>query len=389
MPTFVDEEAAKDFECAICMEVFTDPIQIGSCSHVFCKGCIDQFDDHFPCPTCRTMSIRYQSVRVPFIDRQIKNLQVLCPNHRVTAEKEAYFKEAQRSSRRRSSRLRNKQKHREEDDDRKENENSNSNSRGSKRKRRRENRGTDCWPKKRSKPTERATCRWVGAQSDLEGHSLKCPLQLISCEHCGDRMIRFEVDSHAEICPEFPVQCTLCHTVTTRASLDQHLDDDCPHTEVECECGEMVKRCDVKEHDQRDCPEVQIPCAFKFIGSRCRLHSVRRKEMAQHMVDPNMISEHLLTVLEMNSRLKQENDGLRAELSETKQWIKDLVDDQKRRMLAIEQSLNKRIHENAVIHRNLIHHNAAGINKNKNNALRICEYVQTFIPRLGNLNLFN
>ena len=39
---FIDQNVARDFwECAICLEVLKDPVQVRDCGHQFCALCID------------------------------------------------------------------------------------------------------------------------------------------------------------------------------------------------------------------------------------------------------------------------------------------------------------------------------------------------------------
>ena len=39
---FKDQNAARQYwECAICLEVLSDPVQIRDCGHQFCALCID------------------------------------------------------------------------------------------------------------------------------------------------------------------------------------------------------------------------------------------------------------------------------------------------------------------------------------------------------------
>ncbi|XP_017575080.1 tripartite motif-containing protein 35-like [Pygocentrus nattereri] len=49
---------ASDFSCPVCFEVFTDPVFL-SCSHSFCKDCLQKFweqNENLLCPVCRRRS---------------------------------------------------------------------------------------------------------------------------------------------------------------------------------------------------------------------------------------------------------------------------------------------------------------------------------------------
>ncbi|XP_028393168.1 TNF receptor-associated factor 4-like [Dendronephthya gigantea] len=82
MKWFKDQNAARHaYECAICLEVLKDPVQIQDCGHQFCELCIQDILRSDPrCPSCR-IDISYAKI---FEDqaarRQIKQLHVNCCN---------------------------------------------------------------------------------------------------------------------------------------------------------------------------------------------------------------------------------------------------------------------------------------------------------------------
>lgn len=59
----------ENFNCAICLDVFLDPVNI-ECGHVFCKKCIEKLDK---CPECRK-EINNHFVKVHLIRNQIEAL---------------------------------------------------------------------------------------------------------------------------------------------------------------------------------------------------------------------------------------------------------------------------------------------------------------------------
>ncbi|CAB4001608.1 TNF receptor-associated factor 4-like [Paramuricea clavata] len=79
---FKDQNATRNaYECAICLEVLKDPVQVRDCGHQFCALCIDDILKTDPrCPTCR---IEISDVMI-FEDhaarRLIKQLVVNCCN---------------------------------------------------------------------------------------------------------------------------------------------------------------------------------------------------------------------------------------------------------------------------------------------------------------------
>eukprot|EP01083_Nonionella_stella_P309121 1093453_1 len=84
MSLFLEPEAAKRFECVICFEIYKEPVQIGCEDHIFCNSCIKELilqeGRSFHCPLCRQKCRAKKVARVRFIDRQIADLKVQCPN---------------------------------------------------------------------------------------------------------------------------------------------------------------------------------------------------------------------------------------------------------------------------------------------------------------------
>eukprot|EP01083_Nonionella_stella_P138832 422558_1 len=84
---FVDEKASEEYLCAICRDVMTVPVQIGcNGGHVYCRNCIIQYIQSQPpynlkCPTCATTFHPNSVFQIPFIQRKINDLSVMCPNY--------------------------------------------------------------------------------------------------------------------------------------------------------------------------------------------------------------------------------------------------------------------------------------------------------------------
>lgn len=93
---FMDEDAARQYDCGICLNKLENPVYIGCGSHFFCNECILTLLSHsasnqFPCPTCRSSCDRSQVNRIHAIDRQMQQLQVRCPNWQINASKQSWL----------------------------------------------------------------------------------------------------------------------------------------------------------------------------------------------------------------------------------------------------------------------------------------------------------
>ena len=83
---FVRGDLASHFYCAICQQVFTDPVFI-QCGHVFCRTCIGLWlnNSNSKCPECRA-SASAKHVAPAYIVRQIiGEEEVHCLNPGCTA----------------------------------------------------------------------------------------------------------------------------------------------------------------------------------------------------------------------------------------------------------------------------------------------------------------
>ena len=94
---FEDKEAAEQYKCSICLNIMTDPTDIGCPNqHIYCGECITQLPrllcsnhylpHNYSCPQCRNLCSIFSTKKMPFIERQIKSLKVKCKNHQISAE---------------------------------------------------------------------------------------------------------------------------------------------------------------------------------------------------------------------------------------------------------------------------------------------------------------
>ncbi|XP_028393158.1 TNF receptor-associated factor 3-like isoform X3 [Dendronephthya gigantea] len=79
---FKDQNAARNYwECAICLEVLKDPVQIRDCGHQFCELCIEDILKVDPrCPTCRIDISGVKIFEDQAAKRMINQLDVNCCN---------------------------------------------------------------------------------------------------------------------------------------------------------------------------------------------------------------------------------------------------------------------------------------------------------------------
>eukprot|EP01083_Nonionella_stella_P112556 331280_1 len=315
MASFVDPGAAKEFECGICLEIFVEPVQIGCDEgHIFCQSCVvglfTSNRSRTKCPMCRGRCRPSQALqRIPFIERQINNLMVQCPNHRITKQKASYLQK--------QSKARNQQ-HLEEPP----NNNANHNSKTPRRSKRLKDKAqTVSGQKRRSRDTEEEAsrdhkrrklndeelCAWSGTLADLKIHEKKCPLQLISCTYCKHKLLRRDVATHVPKCVCVPIQCQHCKLKNIlRMELAEHIRNVCPETVINCGlCSRGVKRRKTAWHRKHKCAEALIPCTFHRFGCNVEF---KRKDMASH--NKLFCHSHLVKVTNSHLVLEKRMDKL-------------------------------------------------------------------------------
>ena len=81
----MDINTVKDqYTCQICQNIFTDPVKLSICSHIFCKNCIDNYtntqniNSTFQCPLCRTPFSINEIIQDINFQNTINKLQIKC-----------------------------------------------------------------------------------------------------------------------------------------------------------------------------------------------------------------------------------------------------------------------------------------------------------------------
>eukprot|EP01084_Bolivina_argentea_P261824 442619_1 len=325
MSLFVDAARAKEFECVICYEIYKEPVQIGCQEHVFCKQCIDELISKqgrsFHCPLCRTKCTAKTVTRVKFIDRQIGDLKVKCPNAAsISVEKsicienqndneqnDNSIRSSTRYSLRRSTRLKTKAT---------ENIDNNISNKHCGQKRQRAFTNENVNPNKKRKLNKNESskiCEWQGQYSDLNNHIKICPLQLITCKYCSISMLQSDLENHFEKCPKFPMKCIRCkQTKICRNKMETHIDEYCPMTLINCrQCKQKMKRQETRLHIRNKCPESLIKCTFYEFGCKEKL---KRKNEKKHVENAAFTHNHLVQIANHQKKLNKRIEKVENEL---------------------------------------------------------------------------
>lgn len=95
--TFINPQKASQYRCGICHETAVEATALCG-SHIFCHSCAQLHEQHNArpnandirvvlCPICRQETACILIKRMDFIDRQIRQLLVKCPNHELTRQR--------------------------------------------------------------------------------------------------------------------------------------------------------------------------------------------------------------------------------------------------------------------------------------------------------------
>ena len=95
--TFTKPDDAQHYRCGICLETARSATALCG-NHIFCYDCAHQLERQcaymnandirvVQCPICRKETACILIKKIEFIDRQIRQLTVKCPNHEVTRQR--------------------------------------------------------------------------------------------------------------------------------------------------------------------------------------------------------------------------------------------------------------------------------------------------------------
>eukprot|EP01083_Nonionella_stella_P101333 287155_1 len=294
MSLFLDPEAAKRFECAICFEIYKEPVQVGCEEHLFCNQCvkdlISEKGSSFDCPLCRKICGSKSVTRVKFIDRQINDLKVQCPNAikvQMLYQNESTIGTTALPPNKENNAHSGQKRKRSYDDDNTNNKKRKLNGSGS----------------------AMYGCEWKGRYSELNKHRTTCPLEVVICEFCDQSMLQRNLKKHHGECPHFPMQCVECEErAILRINMATHIARFCPMTRIPCsECKEEIQRKNQKLHDENECSEALIECVFRTFGCKEKL---KRKDEKKHILCAAVTHSHLVQVAHTVKTLKKENEDL-------------------------------------------------------------------------------
>ncbi|XP_023686168.2 TNF receptor-associated factor 5 [Paramormyrops kingsleyae] len=147
----------------------------------------------------------------------------------------------------------------------------------------------------------------------LQDHLKICPFESLQCTNsgCPDVLLRKDLEKHlSSKCTYRMEPCPHCQKHYMLIQLMDHESTICPAVKVQCphNCQQMIKRHKLKDH-YHECPEVVTDCIYKKYGC-----CVREKRVKVQVHEDAALNDHLLLVLESNTKLEKQIDDLQQNL---------------------------------------------------------------------------
>ena len=128
----------------------------------------------------------------------------------------------------------------------------------------------------------KAGCGWVGELSDKLSHLQKCKFVDVSCELCGQSVLKGKMDAHLTECPQRRIKCKFCALEVPHVEMDKHMQN-CPKFPVRCQygCDVDIVREDIGAH-YAECPKFPVTCTMAPFGCT---ETVERGKLGDHVTE--------------------------------------------------------------------------------------------------------
>ncbi|XP_029115073.1 TNF receptor-associated factor 5 isoform X2 [Scleropages formosus] len=146
-----------------------------------------------------------------------------------------------------------------------------------------------------------------------EDHLKICQYESVQCPNsgCSETLFRKDVGDHLDSQCRYRLEpCPYCRKHYAVIHLMDHRNSTCLEVKVPCpnNCDQMIKRHELKEH-YLECPEVETDCMYKKYGC-----SFRQKRVKVQAHEDAALNDHLVLVLESNTKLEKQIDDLQHSL---------------------------------------------------------------------------
>ncbi|XP_038617396.1 TNF receptor-associated factor 5 [Tachyglossus aculeatus] len=158
-----------------------------------------------------------------------------------------------------------------------------------------------------------------------QDHLQQCLFQPVQCsnENCQEEVLRKDMKDHLGChCKFREEKCQYCQKYVVAINLQNHEENFCPDYPVSCpfSCCQIIPRTEVDEHISV-CPEAEEDCPYKQYGC---LVKDKRRNLREH--ENAALREHMLLVLDKNSRLEEKISDLHRSLEVKELKIQQLAE---------------------------------------------------------------
>ncbi|KAG7492903.1 hypothetical protein MATL_G00019810 [Megalops atlanticus] len=200
--------------------------------------------------------------------------------------------------------------------------------------------------------TNSPNCSYTMPLCRLQEHLKTCFYESLQCSNpgCTEVMYRKDLKEHTEsICVYRMEPCPHCKRHYMLIQIKDHENTICPEVTVPCpnKCSQMIKRHKLKGHFN-ECPEVETDCVYKKYGC-----SVREKRVKVQVHEDAALNDHLLLVLENNTKLEKQIDGLQQSLLLKHQELQERTSSLEREVQPLVQQVTKSDHMLSAVQRSL------------------------------------
>ncbi|XP_068024856.1 TNF receptor-associated factor 5 isoform X4 [Melanerpes formicivorus] len=144
-------------------------------------------------------------------------------------------------------------------------------------------------------------------------HLQQCLFERVQCTNdgCGEQILRKDLKEHlSQHCQFREERCQYCDKYVVFINIKNHEENDCPEYPVPClqNCSQIILKKEIENH-HTVCPEAEVDCPYKQYGC---LVKVKRGQLAEH--ENSALREHMLQILDKNSRLEDQISDLHKSL---------------------------------------------------------------------------
>ncbi|XP_060103204.1 TNF receptor-associated factor 5 [Heteronotia binoei] len=169
------------------------------------------------------------------------------------------------------------------------------------------------------------TCNAKTSLGRYQDHLQQCLFESVQCinEGCCEKVLQKDLKEHIDLqCRYRKELCQYCNQCIILISLQAHEKTDCPCYPLICPygCKQIILTKEVESHTIV-CPEVEIDCPYKTYGC---LTKIKRGKLSEH--ENISLREHMLRILDKNSKLEDQISDLYKNLEHKEQKIQQLAD---------------------------------------------------------------